>query len=601
MKFADQAVERAVMKAIADDGMDADGQLDSIHELYIDGAESLADLLCCSGLHRLYISHSALKDAEILSRLTQLTELSLIDVSGVKSGHIAPLMQLKSLYVDDCGPWEAQPLSGLTRLQELTLQDTGMDDISCFQGMTRLQRLSLRGNPVRDASVLLGMKHLRHLSMDLDHLKDRRVLADKRVYAALDALVSDALNKFVCADLPENAPSSSPKAAKRSSMPRLEYLADVHSRVYFCRDAALVRLKGGLEKLVCRDYGPGKNQESYDLFLDGVPLVETYIPGCGTCGTRLWAGYGDGLMKQEECLAVRDRLNAGYDGLRKSLDGLAPLVGLMKSGLYLVADFDLFPVQRSGSSFDYFWDVPSFSSELHFNHWYVGGGRESLDAPLFLAPSQRASQMNPAQAKHYRQRLCEGEQFPRAVALYLNGGVALLLDGHHKAAACAAEGVPVKTLVIFPVDDVKKLEAALADGKRLYFHHAKGWDSAAAPLILRDSQGEELARVSCLETMRKKRVFAEPLEKVEWGRVPDEYRTQKFMNYPNDSLLSVGTLVQPDQVRSLIEAEMPKAKGTYEMAAISCLQFYAELFPDSKWLSASERAWLDRPWYEFEE
>ena len=379
---------------------------------------------------------------------------------------------------------------------------------------------------------------------------------------------------------------------RNKAMPQLEYLADVHSRVHFCRDAVLVRLKGGLEKLVCRDYGAEK-KESYDLYLDGVPLVETYIPGCGTCSTRLSAGYGDGLMKHEACLVVRDGLNAGFAGLKKSVGILAPFVGLMNSGLYVVADFDLFPVQNHGEFCEYFWDVPEYSTELHFRHAW--GEPHMLDAPLFLAPSQRAAQMNPEQVEHYRQRLDEGDAFPRAVALYLNGGVALLLDGHHKAAACAAEGLPVKTLVIFPVDNAKKLDPSLSAGKRLYFHHAKGWNRTVAPLILRDGQGEELGRVSCLQKMKRNRVAVEPLPEMEWGRVPDDYRTQSFFKYPNARLLAAGTLISPDQVRSLIKEEMPKVKGAHDMELIKHLRCYAELFPNSKWLSISERLWLNRP------
>ncbi len=592
MQFVDQAIESAVIEALGCDAIEVE-QLNSINELYIKGAKSLVDLYHLSGLHRLNICDSSLENAEILSKLTQLTELSLIDVSGVKSEHIAPLTQLKVLYVSECGQWTSQPLSKLTRLQKLTLDNTGIEDISPFKGMTHLQRLSLRGNPIRDASVLLSMKHLRHLNMDLDHLTDRRILTDKRVSAALDDLVLNARNEFVCADLPENAPTAMKKNAKRSrSVPRLEYLADVHSRVHFCRNAALVRLKGGLEKLVCRDYGTGKRKEDYDLYLDGTPLVETYIPDCGTCGTLLKAGHGDGLINQEECLSVRDSLNTGYNGLKESIDSLAPIVGLMKSGLYIVADFDLFPVQRHGKNFDYFWDVPKFSSELHFYHAWGGG--QVLDAPLYLAPSQRASQMNPEQVEHYKQRLGAENRFPRAVALYLNGGVALLLDGHHKAVACAAEGVPVKTLVIFPIDDGKKLESAVFDGKRLYLHHAKKLYQSGGPLNLRDGQGEELSRVSCLQNMKRNRVFTEPLSTVEWGCIPNEYRTTNFMNFPNTSLLSDGTLIPPDQLRSLIEKEMAKANGTHDMKMISCLRYYAELFPASKWLSVSERIWLNR-------
>ncbi len=35
------------------------------------------------------------------------------------------------------------------------------------------------------------------------------------------------------------------------------------------------------------------------------------------------------------------------------------------------------------------------------------------------------------------------------------------------------------------------------------------------------------------------------------------------------------------------------------MRVIEQLRRYAKMFPESKWLSASERAWLDRDYYEF--
>lgn len=97
----------------------------------------------------------------------------------------------------------------------------------------------------------------------------------------------------------------------------------------------------------------------------------------------------------------------------------------------------------------------------------------------------------------------------------------------------------------------------------------------------------------------KKRVFTEPMDEVEWGRIPDEYHTSKFMDYPKSFQLIAGTVLPPDQIRSLIEAEMKKEKGRHNMTTIEQLRSYALLFPDSKWLTASERAWLDQPYETF--
>lgn len=380
------------------------------------------------------------------------------------------------------------------------------------------------------------------------------------------------------------------------SFPHLTYLANVHPRLHFCRDAALMRLSGGVERLVYS--GRSQNSDVYGLYLNGVPLVEAHIDNCPTCGTLLWAGYGDGLINEGECNAVRNSINSGYSGLKQSCDYLAPIVGLMKSGLYLVADFDLFPVQHTNYN-DYFWDVPKYNGELHFDHWYVGGWRASYHQPLYLAPSQRASQMNPARVDEYRRRIQEGDTFPRAIALYMNGGVALLLDGHHKAAACAAEGVPVKTLVIFQVEADEAIDGALNEKKRLYLQDEFGPFYSCHPLSICDGQGSRLGVLNCMQGKGNKLMEVQEREKVEWGRVPDEYRTERFNDYPNAGLLASISELQPDRIRGYIESEMKKAKDTHDMEIIKLLRVYAKLFPEGKWLSPSERAWLSREDQEF--
>lgn len=386
------------------------------------------------------------------------------------------------------------------------------------------------------------------------------------------------------------------KSNHKRAFPRLTYLANVHPRLHFCRDAALFRLSGGLDRLVYADRPESK--EVYGLYLNGISLAEARIPSCGTCGTFLWAGYGDGLINETECMTVRDQINAGYRSLKHCGDVLAPIIGLMKSGLYLVADFDLFPVQ---DGVDYFWDVPDYNGELHFEHWYVGGWRVSHHQPFFLAPSQRAALMNPARVDAYRRRIQDGEDdaFPRAIALYMNGGVALLLDGHHKAAACAAEGTPVKTLVIFQVSPEKQLECSVNDRKRLYLQDEIGPFSSCSPLSICDGEGVKLGVLNCMESKDKRPVIVHEPEKVAWGRVPDECRTTHFCDYPNTGLLSNISELPPSRIRTLIETEMKLGKDAHDMRAIGLLRTYAALFPEGKWLSASERAWLAREDQEF--
>lgn len=469
----------------------------------------------------------------------------------------------------------------------------GIKDLSSLKNMTRMEDLSLYGNPIEDLSPLRGMKRLKKLTLDVDQLKNRRILLEKPFSTAFQGYT----------DFPESAPESA-KKKKPQGKQALTWLANVHPRLPFCRDAALFKLTGGQERLVCRDLGR-EGSERFDLYLDDKPLAEVNIDRTGEFSCHFKGGYGDGLMNEQPCQAARDQINQGFEGMRQAAKYLAPYIVLMESGLYVVADFDMFPVRKdSEKDCDYFWDVPEYNEELHFAHWFVGSWMQHMDTPLFLTPSRRAAGMCPERVEYYRARLPEGDAFPRAIALYLNGGVALLLDGHHKAAACAMEGQRVRTLVIFPLEKINigEVEAVVANGVRLYlqrdiYPHLKAGRSAA----LCDGQDEIFGWVSCLEHMKKTRVYAEPLKAPDWGRVPDECRTERFKDYPNARALAFACEMNPQEVRRLLAEQKDRPRGQYDMDVIHKLRAFAHMFPDSKWLSPPEREWLKRPDDKFED
>ena len=402
-----------------------------------------------------------------------------------------------------------------------------------------------------------------------------------------------------CTDLPENAPKNTKK--KAAGRQKLTYLANVHPRLPFCRDAALFKLTGGRERLVCRDYG-GLRKENFDLYLDYKPLAEIFINKSMEFSCHFRSAYGDGLSNDQSCRAVRNLINERFDGLKNAEKYLAPYIGLMKSGLYVVADFEMFPIcSYGGGKYDYFWDMPEYCEELHFRHVFVGGGEQELHTPLFLAPTCRPADVSVERVGYYRTRLQEGNEFPRAIALFLNGGVALLLDGHHKAAACAMEGQRVRTLVIYRMDDragADKAEAAAADGVRLYLQQVNG---AKVPVALCDGKNNVLGRLSCLEEMKKTRLYMEPLKRPDWGSVPDELRTEHFADYPEVSNLENVGKLKSHEIRRMIEEQKVKPRGGHNMDIIHLLRAHAALFPDSKWLTPSERAWLSRPDDKFED
>ena len=167
----------------------------------------------------------------------------------------------------------------------------------------------------------------------------------------------------------------------------------------------------------------------------------------------------------------------------------------------------------------------------------------------------------------------------------------MLLDGHHKAAACAAEGVPVPTLVIFPLMPEPTLKAACDEKQRLYLHKPDRGFS----VVVRNGRRELLGTAISLETTAKRCVYPESGDTPAWGDIPEILRTERFSNYPNAGLLSMGTELSPDSIREHIAWEMKQPDGAHDRYLIQQLRAYAELFPHGKWLSPSEREWLKRP------
>lgn len=593
MIFADEAFRKAAQAALGVEAIENDEQLAEIDALEVAEAHTLDDLTRFPALTWLKLTRCELKSALPLRQMSGLRSLQLYNVSGATARDIAPLTELVNLWIEGCGEWDIAPLVALTGLKELTLWGMGIRDLSPLKNMTRMEDLSLYHNPIEDLSPIRGMKRLKKLTLDVDQLKNRRILLEKPFSIAFLGYT----------DFPENAPESA-KKNKPQGKQALTWLANVHPRLSFCRDAALFKLTGGQERLVCRDLGR-EGSERFDLYLDDKPLADVDIESLAEYSCHFRSGYGDGLMYEQPCQAVCDQINKGFEGVRQAEKYLAPYIALMESGLYVVADFDMFPVRKdSEKDYDYFWDVPEFNEELHFVHCFVGGGTQQMDTPLFLAPSRRAAGMSPERVEYYRSRLPEGDAFPRAIALYLNGGVALLLDGHHKAAACAMEGQQVRTLVIFPLEkiNIKEVEAAVAGGVRLYlqrdiFPRLKDGRSAA----LCDGQDRIFGWVSCLEHMKKTRVYAEPLKAPDWGRVPDECRTERFKDYPDVSELANGCRMNPQEVRRLLAEQKDRPRGQHDMDVIHELRAFAHMFPDGKWLSPTEREWLNRPDDKFED
>lgn len=228
-------------------------------------------------------------------------------------------------------------------------------------------------------------------------------------------------------------------------------------KLSWCRSASVVHIDG-TGALRWENGGPAKQPTVYDdrllwLTLRGTPLLAMQSPGCPTCESLLATGWGMDTADCPELEAVRETLNGGFARLEDAVSALAPLLGLLPAGLYVLADTEIYPADGAGR---FFWDVPdaltvspaTAAVELvDDDHEFV----RPESAPVFVYPTQRRSRFDPARAEFYTRRLREDGPLPRGLALYVGEGMSVLLDGHHKAAAAALLGRTLPCLTIFPM------------------------------------------------------------------------------------------------------------------------------------------------------
>ncbi|MBQ2956391.1 MAG: hypothetical protein IJE08_08010 [Clostridia bacterium] len=388
---------------------------------------------------------------------------------------------------------------------------------------------------------------------------------------------------------------------KKTHPVKAEIVSPVHSRVHFCREAALVRISGPESRLECRR-AKEYDRNYFDLYINGRLLLDGMISSISTCGAALRTGYGEGIMDDEACLEAAERVNRPYDGLEDAVMRIAPLMGLMGPGLYLAADFELQPVREPGM---HALDARRYyDAEAKFSTGMCG---ERFDAPLYILPTQRAALLNPERIRYY---MDEFEKRPehqahRAVALYLNGCVTLLLDGHHKAAAAAALGRRVRTLVIFPMEEEAAVKRALEKGTKFEFCHSR-WDyekdeiiDRREPAYLCDGSLQMISRVRCLWTTPGSDQAAVPSVQKEkgpeWGRVPEEF-CARLHDYPHTSTLMHGTAIPPDRIKACMKRlEEQPWDDEYDIYG-RALAAFARIFPESPMLNEKQRARLKKEW-----
>ena len=401
---------------------------------------------------------------------------------------------------------------------------------------------------------------------------------------------------------------------------KVDYLKEISARVHGCHEAAIVKVSGGLDRFHLR---MGHQKDCRDLYLDDNLLAFGNVDGCATCETFLYRGYGEGAMNLSECRAIGDSLNGPYKGLEASTHNLAPILGLFSSGYYVLADCDQYPTAWGESGFADF--ILGGSDPYETGIRFYGGCqmKDLHTAPLFLWASQSPLWMDWDRVRYYMDVFKTGrEDLPRPVAVFMNGGTSLVLDGHHKIAAAAMIGRTLRANLIFKLTNLKHVEQALQRGDKMFLcapgtraqfvedcktrSQRLEYDISYGPAFLCDSHEKVLSNVECWEG-------AVPLPKAEpmhkrfgaWevdGRIENEflsnYKPAKI-SFPLITEINHGTHVYLNYVRRSL-ANLRKAYDQLHGLPQDGLQMakdliaYKKLFPDGKWVSESELNWLKR-------
>ena len=226
------------------------------------------------------------------------------------------------------------------------------------------------------------------------------------------------------------------------------------SNIPSIKEARLVYINGKA-KLV-KDMGKYDDNYTspYQIKLNNIPIVQAKIPECSTCCSLLATGYGIENANCKELLDIQENINSNYISLEKSIRDIEPLLTLLETGFYLVADAICYPTDGDKN---FFWNVPNEPVETlatgpvaiyddedsYFNYIY--------GEPVYLYPTQTTDSYDENRVKYYIDKFKElADSSPRAIVYYLDNFMNFVIDGHHKACASALLGEPLRCLLIIP-------------------------------------------------------------------------------------------------------------------------------------------------------
>lgn len=243
----------------------------------------------------------------------------------------------------------------------------------------------------------------------------------------------------------------------KSSITHFDCQVDI-AEVPVIKEAQLVYVKGKGTLTTryhteCKYNSRGKNDNecryNSQMMLNDVPLLQVNSSECPTCTSLLATGYGIENAGCEELTAIQNKINAPYSSLKQSILDITPLLGLVDSGLYVIADAVCYPTDGAGN---FFWNTrnelienPATAGVYLTDHLrYISGH------PVYLYPTQSASCLNEKRIEYYMDTFTKKDNHPRAIVYNFSEFMNFIIDGHHKACAAFLLKKPLHCIVILP-------------------------------------------------------------------------------------------------------------------------------------------------------
>ena len=221
------------------------------------------------------------------------------------------------------------------------------------------------------------------------------------------------------------------------------------SEIINIKEAKLVYVNGKGKLTVERGKSRHPDWEAPSkIKLNDVPLIQAKIPDCSTCSSLLATGYGIENANCKELLEIQEKINSDYVNLETSINNMKPLLTLLKSGLYLIADVICYPTDGE----NFFWNVPNNLTEnLTTAPAYLGEGTYVFNQPVYLYPTQTTDSYNKDRVDYYIEKFKNSTyNKPRAIVYNFEDFINFIIDGHHKACASTLLKEPVSCILIIP-------------------------------------------------------------------------------------------------------------------------------------------------------